>query len=122
MAYQSARSYQHYATCYIICWMLINLYKKHIMEASQMDQGRSGPSQVNGSASMEEGSPLEKEGEKPDSPKTQHAIASNDSAQAPKRQRTESSFAVRNPPSKVVPLLLCNKEVTVSNFGNSLSA
>ncbi|KAL2323403.1 hypothetical protein Fmac_027782 [Flemingia macrophylla] len=62
---------------------------KNEMEASQVDQGRSGPSQVNGSASMEEGSPLEKEGEKPDSPKTQHAIASNDSAQAPKRQRTE---------------------------------
>ena len=61
---------------------------KNEMEASLvLDHCRSGPDQVNGSTRVEEGS-LEKCG-KPDSPKTQHAIASEDSAQAPKRQRTE---------------------------------
>ncbi|ESW16852.1 hypothetical protein PHAVU_007G190100 [Phaseolus vulgaris] len=54
---------------------------KSVLEASQ------GPDQANGSTPVEEGS-LEKVGN-PDSPKTQHAIASGDSAQAPKRQRTE---------------------------------
>ncbi|KAG5126031.1 hypothetical protein JHK82_026866 [Glycine max] len=61
---------------------------KNEMEASLvLDHCSSGPDQVNGSTRVEEGS-LEKCG-KPDSPKTQHAIASEDSAQAPKRQRTE---------------------------------
>ncbi|KAH1216602.1 Protein PHOSPHATE STARVATION RESPONSE 1 [Glycine max] len=60
---------------------------KNEMEASQVNHGRSGPDQVKGSTTFEEGS-LEKCG-KPDSPKTEHAIASEDSAQAPKRQRTE---------------------------------
>ncbi|XP_029125364.1 protein PHOSPHATE STARVATION RESPONSE 1 isoform X2 [Cajanus cajan] len=56
-------------------------------EASQAGHFRSGSDQANRSTTVEEGS-LEK-GEKPDSPKTLHAIANDDSAQAPKRQRTE---------------------------------
>ncbi|CAJ1968222.1 unnamed protein product [Sphenostylis stenocarpa] len=60
---------------------------KNVLEASQMDHCRSGPDQANGSATVEEGS-LEKGGN-PDSPKTQHAIANCDGAEAPKRQRTE---------------------------------
>ncbi|KAG5127088.1 hypothetical protein JHK82_027923 [Glycine max] len=61
---------------------------KNEIEASQvLDHCRSGPDQVNGSTRVEEGS-LEKCG-KPDSSKTQHAIASEDSAQALKHQRTK---------------------------------
>jgi len=60
---------------------------KNVLEAPQVDHCRSGPYQANGSTTVEEGS-LEKGGN-PDSPKTQDAIASDDSAQAPKRQRTE---------------------------------
>ncbi|XP_014513979.1 protein PHOSPHATE STARVATION RESPONSE 1 isoform X1 [Vigna radiata var. radiata] len=60
---------------------------KNVLEATQVDHCRSGPDQANRSTTVEEGS-LEK-GRNPDSPKTQHGIASDDSAQAPKRQRTE---------------------------------
>lgn len=60
---------------------------KNELEASQVDLCMSGPDQVNGSSTIEEGS-LE-QGEMPISPKTQHATASDDSAQAPKRQRRE---------------------------------
>ncbi|XP_017415226.1 protein PHOSPHATE STARVATION RESPONSE 1 isoform X3 [Vigna angularis] len=61
---------------------------KNVLEAaSQVDHCRSGPDQANRSITVEEGS--QEKGRNPDSPKTQHGIASDDSAQAPKRQRTE---------------------------------
>ncbi|XP_027363574.1 protein PHOSPHATE STARVATION RESPONSE 1-like isoform X2 [Abrus precatorius] len=60
------------------------------MEASLADPCKSGPDQVISSATVKEGSP--EKGGTPDSPQTQHAIANEDSAQAPKRQRTEKAI------------------------------
>ncbi|QCE06745.1 protein PHOSPHATE STARVATION RESPONSE 1-like [Vigna unguiculata] len=60
---------------------------KNVLEASQVEHCRSEADHANRSTTVEEGS-LEKGGNA-DSPKTQHVIASDDSAEAPKRQRTE---------------------------------